>query len=1291
MLSIMILMLSFPLSVGATSYNADIVVNLALSKVGTDFANGYCLKFVRLMFNEAYGFNSTACCAYTYGNSFIDSASRDDIPLGASVFFGGSTITCDTCGNQCGHIGIYVGDDYVVHGWSGTIQKFKIDRIISAGYPYRGWGWHGNVELTSNNSYVYENITPGDYYIKNSSTGTYLDVCEAVDANGQDIQVHSYHGGANQKYEIAESSDTGGYLLRSHLSTRVVNVYAETVVSGTNVCLWDNTGHNSQRWGFEEVDGGYIIRNIQNPNCVLDIVSGDISVCVNGYTGAQSQIWVLEEVLESETTESEKDHVWDGSVATTLQGSGTETDPYLISNGAELAYAVKNGTELKYYKLTADIYLNDTSKIDWTNGTAEDGYTPSEWFSSEDVNGLFYEDEMVFQGVIDGAGFTVYGLYYNPGNTYTAVGLIPVASNTCINNLCIKDSFVSGGRWTSALVGYGTNVTVNKVLVDTSVTVWGYDIGGYYYSGGGVKWPFNTSSYGVQFSSEGVGAVVGYADGTFNATNIASYATVKSEGFDFTYTNANVNDGAPTRYEMSGHYGGIIGTSWYTEINVEGAISICRPYDGYNGSDTKCFANIYTVDTDNVISAVTLVTDSQLVGEDSQTVLTGLDWNVWNTTDAYPTFNFSYTPCTHSYGEWEVVEEATTAASGLRRKVCSDCGDEITERIPVVIDLPGSGSEESPYLISSKEDLIYVITVGGEHFYYKLTADIYINDITKIDWSTGELIDPDYNPTEWFTSADVPSFNGIINGDGHVIYGLYIKNTSLPQTEEGEWDASYALGTGLFPEYEKVSITGLGIDNAYMEYYTNYCFGAIFGMRSGDRTAQTTVDQCYVGKNVTLKGYDVSGMFGGGVTKGTEIVVTNSYVLADLQGTHWVGAFVADTWKFNSEIPSLWVFKNCYTISGKFIGKVNVGPANGSVNIYATAEDAYDTTVINTEDIVGSNAQQVMTGLDWDTVYITTDNGYPTLRIFADSDNNEQQTPSVTLSFSGASLTLHSNLAINYKVDKTLFEEVGYTEPYVVFKIGDTEFTVSEYTVSGDYYVFDFSNIAPHQIGDTVYATLYAAYNGVKYASEVKEYGVSAYCYNMLNKYNTSDYAELRTLLVDLLNYGTQSQIYMDYKTDRPVNAALTEEQAVWGTSDAPDTESALNREYATVENPEAHWAGAGLNLKNSVTIRLILTAESIDGLEVRITDGTSNWTVTSDRFETAGNYYYVYFSGFDASQMNRSVYVTVYKDDQAVSNTLRYSIESYAHAKIGGADTALSELLTTMIKYGNSAYAFKN
>ena len=38
----------------------------------------------------------------------------------------------------------------------------------------------------------------------------------------------------------------------------------------------------------------------------------------------------------------------------------------------------------------------------------------------------------------------------------------------------------------------------------------------------------------------------------------------------------------------------------------------------------------------------------------------------------------------HQYGDWTVVKEATTTEAGSKEKVCSGCGDKVTEEIPVL-------------------------------------------------------------------------------------------------------------------------------------------------------------------------------------------------------------------------------------------------------------------------------------------------------------------------------------------------------------------------------------------------------------------------------------------------------------------------------------------------------------------------------------------------------------------------------------------------------------------------------
>lgn len=296
------------------------------------------------------------------------------------------------------------------------------------------------------------------------------------------------------------------------------------------------------------------------------------------------------------------------------------------------------------------------------------------------------------------------------------------------------------------------------------------------------------------------------------------------------------------------------------------------------------------------------------------------------------------------------------------------------------------------------------------------------------------------------------------------------------------------------------------------------------------------------------------------------------------------------------------------------------------------------------------------------------------------------------LKFSGASLTLQDNLAINYKVSKSLFEESGYTNPYVKFVLNDVETVVTEYTVVGDNYVFDFTDIAPHMINDTVYATLYATYNGVEYASATREYSVATYCYNMLGKYTTEEYAELQTLLVDLLNYGSRTQEYLGYQTDNLANAQLTEEQVAWGTSTERTFETLQDTKYEAIENPSVLWKGAGLTLQDSITMRFKIAAESVEGLSVKVICAGGEWTVPSAEFELIEEgSYYVYFDALSAAQMSEPVYLTVYKGDTAVSHTVRYSVESYAYVKQNDADTNLVALIRAMMQYGDSAYAYVN
>lgn len=102
-----------------------------------------------------------------------------------------------------------------------------------------------------------------------------------------------------------------------------------------------------------------------------------------------------------------------------------------------------------------------------------------------------------------------------------------------------------------------------------------------------------------------------------------------------------------------------------------------------------------------------------------------------------------------------------------------------------------------------------------------------------------------------------------------------------------------------------------------------------------------------------------------------------------------------------------------------------------------------------------------------------------------------------------------------------------------------------------------------------------------------------------------------------------------------------------------------------------------------------MIEVERNKDLSVQIKAGTKIWTINSDEFaETIGGRY-VFFSGLDASQMSVPVYLTVYEGSTAVSDTICYSVESYAYAKQNSGDVKLVNVIDAMMKYGNSAKAY--
>lgn len=197
----------------------------------------------------------------------------------------------------------------------------------------------------------------------------------------------------------------------------------------------------------------------------------------------------------------------------------------------------------------------------------------------------------------------------------------------------------------------------------------------------------------------------------------------------------------------------------------------------------------------------------------------------------------------------------------------------------------------------------------------------------------------------------------------------------------------------------------------------------------------------------------------------------------------------------------------------------------------------------------------------------------------------------------------------------------------------------------------------------------------------------------MLDLFSSDEsYASFCTMIVDLLNYGAASQVYAGYQTDNLVNFELTDVQKSWASADNEEFKNIKNYDYKTIANPTARWRTSALVLDNSVMLRAKFSADNIENKTVEIICNGRTFTYTKNDFVDNGNgTYYVCCDELYADEMSDDIFLTVYENGVPCSNTMRFSIESYARIirdKYQGSD--LDKLTTAMMLYGKSARAYR-
>ena len=247
----------------------------------------------------------------------------------------------------------------------------------------------------------------------------------------------------------------------------------------------------------------------------------------------------------------------------------------------------------------------------------------------------------------------------------------------------------------------------------------------------------------------------------------------------------------------------------------------------------------------------------------------------------------------------------------------------------------------------------------------------------------------------------------------------------------------------------------------------------------------------------------------------------------------------------------------------------------------------------------------------------------------------------------------------------------------VIVTYNGTETVLEEHTRG----VFVFAGISPQNFADELTAALYASDGtliGESITFSVRSYLEALLSLNYENSgcINAVQYAAMKELAVNMLNYGAAAQVYVNYNTDDLANKNLTDEQKALATKPISVTSS-----DKAVSGDK--WVGAGVRFDYRLGLYFVFEAESLEGVVTSI----NGKTVIPEVYDVSKNWYVIRYSDFDATNMNDVV--TAKLSVGGSEQTYSYSIKSYVAAK-GSDSSALSKLVNATYAYGYAAVAYR-
>jgi hypothetical protein len=265
-------------------------------------------------------------------------------------------------------------------------------------------------------------------------------------------------------------------------------------------------------------------------------------------------------------------------------------------------------------------------------------------------------------------------------------------------------------------------------------------------------------------------------------------------------------------------------------------------------------------------------------------------------------------------------------------------------------------------------------------------------------------------------------------------------------------------------------------------------------------------------------------------------------------------------------------------------------------------------------------------------------------------------------------MTLGGELKLNFMVKTSDLAEGTYTA-----KIRHGDKTVEEvFTKYNATYSFVPYAVAAKQMTDIITVEVFDESGNA--VSNVYETSVRTYGMNMLA--NSAMTGKVKTLIVDMLNYGAEAQKHFKYNDQDLANALLSEAQKALATKEV----SCINSQVKG-----ANFYGTNLSLEDKIVLNLhFKNIKEGYTAEVSFTDYRGNVKTFEKALRAyAGSTKRVAVDELVLADAGSLVTVTVYTENGAVHGTVTDSIESYV-ARTG--DNALN---TAIMKFATSAKAY--